>query len=119
VNIATLHYYLPGKQKLVEGLSHFMSAKFVTLHGLTPKPSGLPALDHLRQEFADGRLYSGRIWICFSSRRSSSCDAARSGSEMMQIGLRPRDLVGRPGEIGSVGPHAHAWRFSHGSEPRL
>src|SRR3984957_9518665 len=57
VNIATLHYYFPSKQKLVEGLSRFMSAKFVTLHGPTPKPSGLPALDHLRQEFADAQLY--------------------------------------------------------------
>jgi TetR/AcrR family transcriptional regulator, regulator of cefoperazone and chloramphenicol sensitivity len=57
VNIATLHYYFPSKQKLVEGLSLLMSAKFVTLHGPTPKPSGLPALDHLRQEFADAQLY--------------------------------------------------------------
>ena len=57
VNIATLHYYFPSKQKLVEGLSRFMSAKFVMLHGPTPKPSGLPALDHLRQEFADAHLY--------------------------------------------------------------
>src|ERR1700722_3279061 len=57
VNIATLHYYFPSKQKLVEGLSRFMSAKFVTLHGPTPKPSGLPALDHLRHKFADAQLY--------------------------------------------------------------
>ena len=40
VNIATLHYYFPSKQKLVEGLSRLMSAKFVTLHG-----------------FADAQLY--------------------------------------------------------------
>jgi AcrR family transcriptional regulator len=57
VNIATLHYYFPGKQKLVEGLSRFMSAQFVTLHGPAPKPSGFPALDHLRQEFADAQFY--------------------------------------------------------------
>ncbi len=57
VNIATLHYYFPSKQKLVEGLSRFMSAKFITLHGPAPRPSGLPALDHLRQEFADGQFY--------------------------------------------------------------
>jgi AcrR family transcriptional regulator len=57
VNIATLHYYFPSKQDLIEGLAQWIGAKFVTLHGPAPKPSGLPALDRLRQEFADGRFY--------------------------------------------------------------
>ena len=57
VNIATLHYYFPTKQNLIEGLAQFIGAKFVTLHGPAPEPSGLPALDRLRQEFADGRFY--------------------------------------------------------------
>ena len=57
VNIATLHYYFPSKQDLVEGLAQLLSAKFVTLHGPAPRPSGFPALDRLRQEFSDGRFY--------------------------------------------------------------
>jgi AcrR family transcriptional regulator len=57
VNIATLHYYFPSKQQLIEGLSMLIGAKFVTLHASAPESSGLPALDHLRQEFADGRFY--------------------------------------------------------------
>ena len=57
VNIATLHYYFPSKQRLIEGLSMLIGAKFVTLHGPAPVASGLPALDNLRQEFADGRFY--------------------------------------------------------------
>jgi AcrR family transcriptional regulator len=57
VNIATLHYYFPSKQDLIEGLAQLLSAKFVTLHGPAPRPSGLPALDRLRQEFSDGRFY--------------------------------------------------------------
>jgi AcrR family transcriptional regulator len=57
INIATLHYYFPSKQKLIEGLSMLIGAKFVTLHGPAPKPSGFPALDDLRQEFADGGFY--------------------------------------------------------------
>jgi AcrR family transcriptional regulator len=57
VNIATLHYYFPSKQQLIEGLSMLIGAKFVTLHAPAPEPSGLPALDQLRQEFADGRFY--------------------------------------------------------------
>lgn len=57
VNIATLHYYFPSKQDLVEGLAQFLSAKFVTLHGPAPVPSGYAALDRLRQEFADGEYY--------------------------------------------------------------
>jgi AcrR family transcriptional regulator len=57
VNIATLHYYFPSKQDLIEGLAQLLSAKFITLHGPTPSASGLPALDRLRQEFSDGRFY--------------------------------------------------------------
>lgn len=57
VNIATLHYYFPSKQDLVEGLAQLMGAKFVTIHGPKPTPSGYPALDRLRQEFSDGRHY--------------------------------------------------------------
>gem|GEM_PF-1055386 len=57
VNIATLHYYFPSKQALIEGLAQWIGAKFVLLHAPAPKPSGLPMLDRLRQEFADGRFY--------------------------------------------------------------
>jgi AcrR family transcriptional regulator len=57
VNIATLHYYFPSKQDLIERLAELIGAKFVTLHGPAPRPSGLPALDRLRQEFSDGRFY--------------------------------------------------------------
>jgi len=57
VNIATLHFYFPSKQHLIEGLAQLIGAKFVTLHGRPPRPSGLSALDRLRQEFSDGRFY--------------------------------------------------------------
>ena len=57
VNIATLHYYFPSKQDLIEGVAELLSAKFVTLHGSAPRPSGFPFLDRLRQEFSDGRFY--------------------------------------------------------------
>jgi AcrR family transcriptional regulator len=60
VNIATLHYYFPSKQDLIEGLAQFIGAKFVTMHGPAPQPSGFPALDRLRQEFSDGRYYLTR-----------------------------------------------------------
>ena len=57
VNIATLHYYFPSKQALIEGLAQFLGAKFVLLHGPAPEPTGFPALDRLRQEFSDGQFY--------------------------------------------------------------
>jgi AcrR family transcriptional regulator len=57
VNIATLHYYFPSKQDLVEGLAQFIGARFVAIHGPRPAPSGNAALDRLRQEFSDGRHY--------------------------------------------------------------
>jgi TetR/AcrR family transcriptional regulator, regulator of cefoperazone and chloramphenicol sensitivity len=57
VNVATLHYYFPTKQALIEGLAQFLGAKFVLLHGQAPEPSGYPALDRLRQEFSDGEFY--------------------------------------------------------------
>jgi len=57
VNVATLHYYFPTKQDLVEGLAQYIGAKFVAIHGPEPAPSGYVALDRLRQEFSDGRYY--------------------------------------------------------------
>lgn len=57
VNIATLHYYFPSKQNLVEGLAQFIGARFVAIHGPRPAPSGNRSLDRLRQEFSDGRHY--------------------------------------------------------------
>jgi AcrR family transcriptional regulator len=57
VNIATLHYYFPSKQALIEGLAQFLGAKFVALHGPAPEPSGYEVLDALRQEFSDGSYY--------------------------------------------------------------
>ena len=57
VNVATLHYYFPTKQALIEGLAQFLGAKFVLLHGAAPAPTGYKALDRLRQEFSDGLYY--------------------------------------------------------------
>jgi AcrR family transcriptional regulator len=57
VNVATLHYYFPTKQKLIEGLAELVGAKFVTMHGPSPDPSGFPAVDRLRQEFSDAKYY--------------------------------------------------------------
>jgi AcrR family transcriptional regulator len=57
VNIATLHYYFPTKQALVEGLAQFLSGIFAGLHAPLPPSTGRPALDHLRQEFIDAQFY--------------------------------------------------------------
>ena len=57
VNVATLHYYFPTKQALIEGLVQLLGAKFVLLHGPAPEPTRYPALNQLRQEFSDGRYY--------------------------------------------------------------
>ncbi len=60
VNIATLHYYFPTKQALVEGLAQFLSGIFAALHAPSPPSTGRPALDRLRQEFIDARFYHER-----------------------------------------------------------
>ena len=60
VNIATLHYYFPTKQALIEGLAQFLSGIFASLHAPSPPSTGRPALDHLRQEFIDARFYHER-----------------------------------------------------------
>jgi AcrR family transcriptional regulator len=57
VNIATLHYYFPTKQALIEGLAQFLSGIFASLHAPRPASTGRLALDHLRQEFIDARFY--------------------------------------------------------------
>ena len=60
VNIATLHYYFPTKQALIEGLAQFLSGIFMTLHAPGPPSTGWQAVDHLRQEFVDARFYHDR-----------------------------------------------------------
>src|SRR5271155_1528905 len=60
VNIATLHYYFPSKQALIEGLAQFLSGIFVTLHAPPLPSTGRRALDHLRQEFTDAQFYHER-----------------------------------------------------------
>src|SRR5271165_554510 len=60
VNIATLHYYFPTKQALIEGLAQFLSGIFATLHAPPPPSTGRLALDHLRQEFTDAQFYDQR-----------------------------------------------------------
>jgi len=57
VNIATLHYYFPTKEALIGGLAEYLASQFVNVHA-PPVPAGRsPALDRLRQEFADARFY--------------------------------------------------------------
>jgi TetR/AcrR family transcriptional regulator, regulator of cefoperazone and chloramphenicol sensitivity len=60
VNIATLHYYFPSKQALIEGLAQFLSGIFATLHAPAAPSTGRPFLDHLRQEFTDAQFYHER-----------------------------------------------------------
>src|SRR6516162_2642021 len=76
VNIATLHYYFPTKEALIDGVAQYLSAQFRSLHGPTPKPSGSWALDRLRQEFSDVRFY-----------RTQHPDL---GSVMLELQLRGR-----------------------------
>lgn len=58
MNVATLHYYFPTKQALIEAEAEFLGEKFQSVHGPAPEPTGYPALDMLRQEFSDGRYYT-------------------------------------------------------------
>ncbi|AXC12819.1 Transcriptional regulator, TetR family [Acidisarcina polymorpha] len=60
VNIATLHYYFPTKQLLIEGLAQFLTGIFMTLHAPPLPLTGYKALDQLRQEFLDTRFYNDR-----------------------------------------------------------
>ena len=60
VNIATLHYYFPTKQALIEGLAQFLSGIFATLHAPSAPSTGRLALDHLRREFIDAQFYHDR-----------------------------------------------------------
>jgi AcrR family transcriptional regulator len=76
VNIATLHYYFPTKEALIDGVAEHLSAQFRSLHGPTPKPAGSAALDRLRQEFSDVRFY-----------RAQHPDL---GSVMLELQLRGR-----------------------------
>ena len=57
VNIATLHYYFPTKEALIGGLAEYLAFQFVNVHAPAVPAGRSPALDRLRQEFADARYY--------------------------------------------------------------
>jgi AcrR family transcriptional regulator len=57
VNIATLHYYFPTKEALIAGVAGHLAQQFVTVGGPPVVGGAEPALDRLRQEFADARVY--------------------------------------------------------------
>jgi AcrR family transcriptional regulator len=60
VNIATLHYYFPTKETLISGVAEYLAVQFITLHAPPPASTGKPALDRLRQEFADAHFYNAK-----------------------------------------------------------
>jgi TetR/AcrR family transcriptional regulator, regulator of cefoperazone and chloramphenicol sensitivity len=60
VNIATLHYYFPTKEALIGGVADFLASQFIALHAPPVAASRSPALDRMRQEFADGHFYNAK-----------------------------------------------------------
>ena len=58
VNIATLHYYFPTKEALIGGVADYLASQFITVHAPPVPTTGKPALDRLRQEFADAHFYA-------------------------------------------------------------
>jgi AcrR family transcriptional regulator len=57
VNVATLHYYYPTKERLIEAFSLYLSEIFIHTHAPAVPATGRPGLDRLRQEFADTVFY--------------------------------------------------------------
>jgi len=57
VNVATLHYYFPTKEALIAGVAEHLAQQFISVHAPPVVGGPSPALDRLRQEFADARVY--------------------------------------------------------------
>lgn len=57
INVATLHYYFPTKESLIAGVAEYMSVLFKAVQADPVEPSGVKALDELRQVFANSRHY--------------------------------------------------------------
>src|SRR6202043_2545107 len=57
VNIATLHYYYPTKEALIEAFAEYLSGIFIRTHAPALPSTGRGGLDRLRQEFADAAFY--------------------------------------------------------------
>src|SRR5271168_973851 len=93
VNIATLHYYFPTKQTLIEGLAQFLSGIFATLHAPAAPATGRPFLDHLRQEFTDARFYHERhpelgVVLQELTLRANRDEAVRTAMNTMVLSWR-------------------------------
>lgn len=57
VNVATLHYYFPTKEELIQGVAGHLAERFRALHAPGPPRARNPGLARLRQEFADAAFY--------------------------------------------------------------
>jgi AcrR family transcriptional regulator len=55
INSATLHYYFPTKEALIQGVVEHLVQEFSTLRVPAPSADTLTPLDELRLEFADAR----------------------------------------------------------------
>lgn len=54
INVATLHYHVPSKERLIELVARSLRDDFVAQNAARPR-DGLPALEQLRLEFLDFR----------------------------------------------------------------
>jgi AcrR family transcriptional regulator len=57
VNVATLHYYYPTKEALIEAFVQYLSEIFIHTHAPALPSTRRDGLDRLRQEFADTAFY--------------------------------------------------------------
>lgn len=57
INVATLHYYFPTKEALIEGVAFYLASQFQNVRAPMAAKIGGSALARLRQEFADHEYY--------------------------------------------------------------
>ena len=57
INVATLHYYFPTKEALIEAVAHFLAAQFQNTRAPGTTKAGKSGFARLQQEFADHDYY--------------------------------------------------------------
>jgi TetR/AcrR family transcriptional regulator, regulator of cefoperazone and chloramphenicol sensitivity len=57
INVATLHYYFPTKEALIEAVAHYLSAQFRNTRAPGTTKTGKSGFEQLQQEFVDHDYY--------------------------------------------------------------
>ena len=116
INVATLHYYFPTKEALIEAVALYLSQQFQSVRAPTASELAVSAVARLRQEFADTRFYLDERPEMIAVTQELTLRARRDPSVARIIG--PLNEAWRAGIEEMIAAGVREGAFSADREPR-